>query len=113
VSGSDTEVLLGNGDGTFQAPQTVFAESGFLKVGDLDLDGRTDIMIELSGTSLVGLRGQGDGTFRPPVEFLTGDFPTVSAFVLRDLNGDGAPEAIVSNSFDSLTVLLNASRRHR
>jgi hypothetical protein len=113
VSSSDTTVLLGNGDGTFQAPQTVFAESGALQVADLDLDGRPDIMISMSETTLVGLRGQGDGTFRPPVEYLTGNFPTVSGFVLKDLNGDGAPEAIVNNSFDSLTVLLNASQRHR
>jgi FG-GAP-like repeat len=112
VSGSDTAVLLGNGDGTFQTPQTVFAESGSLQVADLDLDGRPDLMISMSGTTLVGLRGQGDGTFRPPVEFLTGNFPTVSGFVLRDLNGDGTPEAIVNNSFNTLTVLLNASR-HR
>jgi hypothetical protein len=112
VSGSDTEVLLGNGDGTFQAPQTVFAESGSLRVADLDLDSRPDLMISMSGTTLVALRGQGDGTFRRPVEFLTGDFPTVSGFVLKDLNGDGTPEAIVNNSFDSLTVLLNGSR-HR
>jgi hypothetical protein len=115
VGGDGVKIVLGNGDGTFGSPETVYPnfDFGSLTAGDIDLDGRPDIMVSFSQTTLVGLRGQGDGTFRPPVEFLTGDFPTVSAFVLRDLNGDGAPEAIVSNSFDSLTVLLNASRRHR
>jgi hypothetical protein len=115
VGGDGVQVCLGNGDGTFGLPETVYSnfDFGSLTVGDIDLDGRPDIMVSFSQTTLVGLRGQGDGTFRPPVEFLMGDFPTVGRVVLKDLNGDGAPEAIVGGISDPLTVLLNASRRHR
>ena len=106
------KVALGNGDGTFGTAQTVYPDYGPVQIADADLDGRPDIMVSTSGSafasSLVGLRGQGDGTFRPPLVF-----PTVlhtSTFILKDLNGDGRPEAIVGNFSHWLTVLLNRSR---
>jgi hypothetical protein len=115
VGGDGVQVCLGNGDGTFGLPQTVYSnfDFGSITVGDIDLDGRPDIMVSYSQTTLVALRGQGDGTFRPPIEFLMGDFPTVGRVLLKDLNGDGAPEAIVGGITDPLTVLINNSRRHQ
>jgi hypothetical protein len=116
VGGDGVQVCLGNGDGGFAPPETVYSnfDFGSLRVADNDLDGRPDIMVAFSQTTLAGLRGQGKGTFRSPVEFLKGDFPTVGNLVMTDLNGDGAPEAIVGGrSSGPLTVLLNASQRHR
>lgn len=107
------KVVLGNGDGTFGAPETVYPDYGPVEIADIDLDGRPDIVVSAetgSSSSFVGLRGQGDGTFRAPLIF-----PTVLAtgeFVLKDLNGDGRPEAIVGSFSHWLNVLLNITRHN-
>src|SRR5262249_18578466 len=73
-------VLLGHGDGTFAAP-LVFAASGqdftfapsSLAVGDINGDGRPDLVINSIGgedsvvTQLGVLLGNGDGSFRAPI----------------------------------------------
>ena len=104
------KLCLGKGDGTFQAPQTIASGTfGPIKVTDIDRDGSPDIAVaQHAGGGLVILRGLGDGTFEPGLEFLTGhsfnDF-----FVLNDLNGDGKVDAIVNAGPGKLTVLLNTS----
>src|SRR5262249_22790159 len=103
-------LFLGNGDGTFQSPNTVYSNYGPVKVGDVDRDGRLDIVLSSGFAALAVLHGQGDGTFRQTLEFPTGS-QFVGDFVLRDLNGDGVPEAIADDISNSLTVLLNSSRR--
>ena len=64
-------VLLGNGDGTFQAPVTYDSggESPFLLVvADLNGDSSPDIVV--SNTASVGvLLGNGDGTFQSAVSY--------------------------------------------
>jgi hypothetical protein len=106
-----TWLYLGNGDGTFQSPQSIYSSYGPTKVADLDGDGHLDVAISPSwppeqyGTIVV-LRGNGDGTFGSGEEFPIGTIFN-SWFALSDLNGDAKPEAIVSNNYDSLTVLLN------
>src|SRR5580692_5947091 len=54
-------VLLGNGDGTFQAPinTAIPVPTGALLVGDLNGDGKPDV---LTGSGLTYL-GKGDGSF--------------------------------------------------
>ena len=101
VAGDGLQVLLGNGDGTFGSPANVYAKDGPVKIADVDRDGRLDIAVSADFDALAVLRGQGDGTFRPAVEFP----PAVGNFVLRDLNHNKLPEAIVG----SVTVLLNTS----
>ena len=110
LGGDGLKLFLGNGDGTFQSPETVYSSYGPVKIADLDRDGRLDIALTATNGSeqsdLVVLQGQGDGTFRQTIFFATGSqFP--GFFVLRDLNGDKTPEAILSSG----TVLLNTSRR--
>jgi hypothetical protein len=84
------EVLLGNGDGTFQPPLTA-APSGSPSpraVGDLNHDGNLDVV-----TSNSVLLGNGDGTFQAPQALplpLVGTLSTGGAAVaVGDLNGDG------------------------
>jgi hypothetical protein len=85
---SSVNVLLGNGDGTFGAPQ-LFQTSGFfdtlnVATGDLNADGFVDIVVNSSGIEL--LAGNGDGTFDAPtnVFFSSG----VVDFALADLDND-------------------------
>jgi hypothetical protein len=106
LGGDGLKVFLGNGDGTFQSPQTVYATYGPVQIADVDRDGRFDIVVSGGFDVLAVLRGQGYGTFRPAVEFSTGSL--VGFFVLKDLDHDRLPEAIVSD-LSTLTVLANTS----
>jgi hypothetical protein len=70
---SAVDVLLGNGDGTFQNPVTVFTgPGGKLAVGDFLGDGRQDILTYTTGGTLSLLVNNGDGTFQGPVTTQTG-----------------------------------------
>ena len=102
-------ILLGNGDGTFQAPPS-YASGGYdadsVAVGDLNRDGKPDLVVanlcrasncsqENSGYVSV-LLGNGDGTFQPAQEYATGGFGA-SSVAIADFNGDGNPDVVVAN----------------
>ena len=101
---SNVGVLLGNGDGTFQAQQT-FA-TGFapdwVTVADVNDDGKPDLVVSDSGyvpdpgTTLSVLLGNGNGTFQNQMTLLSGGQIPQSA-VVADVNGDGKPDIVVSN----------------
>ena len=86
------DVLLGKGDGTFQAPLSLVVASGVKSpvLADLNGDGTLDLMV-LGGISFVGLLpGNGDGTFQAPQYYSAGtNSPTVA---IADFNGDGKPD---------------------
>jgi len=56
-------LLLGNGDGTFQAPTTVISENGPLAAADLIGDGNLDLVVETDPTVAEIYLGNGNGTF--------------------------------------------------
>src|SRR5439155_755404 len=95
---NNVSVLLGNGDGTFQAAPTLVAGSRpeSVAVGDINRDGVPDLAVANSGSSDVSvLLGNGDGTFQAPRTFDAGRAP-ISVSV-ADLNGDGRPDLAVAN----------------
>jgi hypothetical protein len=73
----------GNGDGTFAAPREL-PEGNVRAVGDLDGDGRPDLI----AGDLCVRPGNGDGTFGPPVCAAV----TARDLTLADMDGDGVLE---------------------
>jgi len=108
-------ILLGNGDGTFQAPPS-YASGGYdadsVAVGDLNNDGNLDLVVanlcqanncsqENSGYVSV-LLGNGDGTFQPAQAYATGGFGA-SSVAIADFNGDGNADVVVANQCSTTT----------
>jgi len=96
-------VLLGKGDGTFQAAITYNSGGLFtssVAVGDVNGDGKPDLVVgndcaDPNCDGSVGvLLGKGDGTFLPVVTYPSGGFEA-DAVALADVNGDGKLDALV------------------
>ena len=107
-------VLLGNGDGTFQAhfDYEVGTTGELIVVGDFNRDGSPDVAIAggLSANVSV-LLGNGDGTFTAPAVYPAGQDD--NSLAIGDFNGDGFLDLAVANgsgddggSFGSVSVLL-------
>ncbi len=103
-------IILGNGDGSFQAPSyyPVGAAPWNVVVGDLNQDGFLDLAVASDGSSSISvLQGNGDGTFQPYIAFNTGA-SQVGSVAIGDFNGDGYPDLASTSAPDnSIYILLN------
>jgi hypothetical protein len=109
-------VLFGNGNGTLQAP-TVYATGGAssawslgLALGDLNADGKPDIVATYQSGGVGVLLNKGNGTFAPAVSYDSVGYMSYSAAV-ADINGDGHPDLVVTlalfgTAHDKVGVLL-------
>jgi hypothetical protein len=106
VSPDNVSVLLGNGDGTFQAAVN-YNTGSFPKavaVGDFNGDGKLDLVTaNYSSNNISVLLGNGDGTFQAAVNYNTGSFP--NAVAVGDFNGDGKLDLVTATS-NNISVLL-------
>lgn len=94
-------VLLGNGDGTFQAPISTASGASLSVVAATDLngDGKADI-VGVFNSSLMVYISNGDGTFKSPVSYNMG-VSSANSFIsisLGNFNGDGKTDVAVSTS---------------
>jgi hypothetical protein len=90
-------VYLGNGDGTFQT--AINTDTGVqlynVAVGDVNGDGKPDVVADGSGGGLWVFLGKGDGHFTPLQP--NPAFTNFAPFAMGDLNGDGKLDIVTSN----------------
>lgn len=107
---NNVSVLLGNGDGTFQAPinTTVGTEPSALALGDFNVDGKLDVAAaNTSDGTVTILLGNGDGTFTAAHVYTVGNNPIAIAYNQCLLGAPGAPCLFVVNQGDdTLSILL-------
>jgi len=117
------QILLGNGDGTFQSPSTITTSSQTIDavaVGDFNGDGKPDLATTNCGASVsdVGCTlgvslGSGDGTFQSQVTAPGSPAGDETFIAAGDFNGDGLEDTALLNyinantSTNVLTVLLS------
>jgi hypothetical protein len=110
--GNTVGVLLGTEAGTFGAvaPFNTGANSQptNLAVGDVNGDGKLDILTANSGSNTVGvLLGTGTGTFGAVTTFSTGTNSYPNDIAIGDINGDGKLDILTANYISgSVGVLL-------
>ncbi|OGX82004.1 hypothetical protein BEN47_05125 [Hymenobacter lapidarius] len=102
--------------GTFSTPPAVYATGGTsaqgIALGDVNRDGRLDLVVGGGGTGRVGVllnQAARPGTFAPVVTYDSGgSYPQDVA--VGDVNGDGRPDIVVATGNNaSVGVLLNSA----
>jgi hypothetical protein len=101
--GNTVSILLGNGDGTFQAARDFQTGPGPTSVvlGDFNGDKILDLAVANTGnytrlnTTVSILLGNGDGTFQRARDFRAGEGP--SSIAVGDFNGDEILDLAVAN----------------
>ena len=102
-------VLLGKGDGTFQAPVVtgVPCNPTWVAAGDFNGDGHQDLAVvaPACGPNVDILLGKGDGTFTTKTTFT---FTSPQTVAVADFNGDGKLDiaVVTQGSPDTVLVLL-------
>jgi hypothetical protein len=113
--GNTVAILLGTGNGQFQAASFIPVAAGPIgvAVADLNHDSKLDIAITNSATDQVSvLAGKGDGTFQTPVTFTVVSGPKPNGgyspnyVSVDDFNGDGNPDLVVSSRNTSTATIL-------
>jgi hypothetical protein len=110
-------ILLGNGDGTFQAATNQpTGTATALAAGDFNGDGKLDLALANGSANTVSVMlGNGDGTFQAPVQYNIGS--SADFVAVADFNNDKKMDLLVSTAGHSpgssatpspgeLTVLL-------
>jgi hypothetical protein len=108
ATGASVSLLLGNADGTFQAPRSIPAGgvTGSIAAGHFHDPNILDLVtLDYQRNRVNVLLGNGDATFQPPVSYPVGRDPVSVA--VGDFRGDGITDLVVANgNDDTVSVLL-------
>ncbi len=97
-------VLLGNGNGTFQAPQS-YGPGDLVTLADFNGDGITDVALaNYSPSQVIVLLGNGNGTFQAPLTYPLESGP--EAIAVGDFNGDGRADLVLGSYNETVNILL-------
>jgi hypothetical protein len=108
-TGGGVQILLGNGNGTFQAPIVAVTGPNVLAIAAADFDGNGDLdlgVISFDGTFST-YPGNGNGTLQGPQTYPAGDSP--DALVIGSFDGAALTEAAVINRNENLMYVLTGS----
>jgi len=115
------DVMLGSSHGVLGAPTFVSVincgwATEWVAAGDVNGDGKADIVATVNNNCVTSqgqvavLSGLGTGKFSKPVYYSTGSTAQPGDVFLEDLNGDGKPDMVISNSDGTISILLNKGK---
>ena len=111
TNGPGFSVLLGNGDGTFRAPQLMLIDSmaSHMAIADFNLDQKSDLAVTIINlnqqiVTLLVYLSDGDGTFQSPKSLI---FPIggQGSLATGDFNNDGKPDLVMDGP-DGYNILI-------
>ena len=106
-------ILLGDGEGMFEetpnSPIDIGRRGWRIRLGDVNGDGKTDLVTDTAGNSIVIMIGDGKGKFLPapasPIAVGRGPW----GLALGDVNDDGKLDIVSANSdMNDVTLLLGS-----
>jgi FG-GAP-like repeat/Domain of unknown function (DUF4214)/Putative Ig domain len=113
ASSDEISILLGKGDGSFEAAQTVDLDAGTVPrgivSGDFNQDGSLDLAVTDSGSAEISvLLGNGDGTFQGPANYPLADGSSGPTGIALSLTVGGSPNLVVTcTASNSVNVFFN------
>lgn len=106
-------VLLGNGDGTFAAPNYVAVSGALasLSGGDVDGDGDVDLVLRRTQDATAAVLLNAGGTFQIAATWSIG--PNSNGLALGDVDGDGRADAVTAHASGGLGLAVSSITVHR
>jgi uncharacterized protein (TIGR03437 family) len=106
-TGGGIYVVMNAGGDVFQAPVMVLPGSyQAFGVGDVNGDGKPDLVVSSGQAVISWLAGNGNGTFQTPIAISTSNAP-VNAVLVEDFTGSGDADIVLAHQASNTTYLAS------